>query len=192
MHSAYYITVISAARTALLPGLPHSWLSFCAFLGVKTYHLKFEQKLPIPLAETWDFFTSPVNLVKITPPQLAFEVTSIYAPEDRIYPGMIITYKVSPLLGIKLNWMTEITQVKEDKYFVDEQRVGPYALWHHEHHFKEIKGGVLMTDILNYAIPYGPVGRLANRLFVGNKVRHIFNYREKVIRQLFGVYKERE
>ncbi|MGY3214346.1 SRPBCC family protein [Mucilaginibacter sp. HD30] len=159
---------------------------------MKTYHLKFEQKLPIPLAETWDFFTSPINLAKITPPQMGFTVTSVYAADDRIYPGMIITYKVSPLLGIKLNWMTEITQVKEHQYFVDEQRVGPYALWHHEHHFKEIKGGVNMTDILNYAVPYGFIGTLANKILVRKEIDKIFNYREKAINELFGVYKERE
>ncbi|MFD0752291.1 hypothetical protein ACFQZS_19205 [Mucilaginibacter calamicampi] len=157
---------------------------------MKTYHLKFEQKLPIPLAETWDFFTSPLNLAKITPPDMAFKVTSVFAPETKVYPGMLITYKVAPLFGIKLNWMTEITQVKEHEYFVDEQRFGPYAMWHHEHHFKEIKGGVHMTDILNYAIPYGPIGRLANTLFVGNEVNKIFTYREKAINDLFGLYKE--
>jgi len=157
---------------------------------VKTYHLKFEHKLPIPLAETWDFFTSPINLAKITPPQMGFTVTSVYTADDRIYPGMIITYKVSPLLGIKLNWMTEITQVKDHKYFVDEERVGPYALWHHEHHFKEIKGGVHMTDILNYAVPYGPIGTLANKLFVRQEINKIFSFREKAINNLFGVYKE--
>jgi ligand-binding SRPBCC domain-containing protein len=121
---------------------------------------------------------------------MGFTVTSVYTANDRIYPGMIITYKVSPLLGIKLNWMTEITQVKDHKYFVDEQRVGPYALWHHEHHFKEVKGGVHMTDILNYAVPYGPIGTLANKLFVRKEIDKIFFFREKAINNLFGVYKE--
>jgi len=99
---------------------------------------------------------------------------------------MIITYKVSPLFGIKLNWMTEITQVKEKQYFIDEQRFGPFALWHHQHHFKEAKGGVMMTDILNYAIPYGPIGRLANSLIVAKQVNEIFAYRERVIGEMFG------
>jgi len=121
---------------------------------------------------------------------MGFEVTSVFAPDVKVYPGMIITYKVSPLLGIKLNWMTEITHVNEPNYFVDEQRSGPYKIWHHQHHFKEIKGGVLMTDILNYAIPYGPFGTLANTLFVGNEVKKIFTYREKAINDMFGVYKE--
>lgn len=103
---------------------------------------------------------------------------------------MIITYKVSPILGIKMDWMTEITHAKEQEYFVDEQRFGPYALWHHEHHFEAIKGGVKMTDILNYAIPYGAVGRLSNKLFVERKIKKIFSYREKAINDLFGIYKQ--
>jgi ligand-binding SRPBCC domain-containing protein len=156
---------------------------------VKTYLLKFEQKLPIPLAETWDFFTSPLNLAKITPPQMGFKVTSPFDAKTKVYEGMIITYKITPLLGIKMNWMTEITHVKEHEYFVDEQRFGPYALWHHEHHFKEIKGGVLMTDILNYAIPYGVIGRLSNKLLVSKEINKIFTYREQAINEMFGVFR---
>lgn len=102
---------------------------------------------------------------------------------------MIITYKISPLFGIKMDWMTEITHVKNHEYFVDEQRFGPYALWHHEHHFKEIKGGVQMTDILNYAIPYGVIGRLSNKLLVEKEIKKIFQYREKAINEMFGVYR---
>jgi len=89
---------------------------------------------------------------------MQFKVTSKHNADTKIYPGMIITYKVTPLLGIKLNWMTEITQVKQGEYFVDEQRTGPYALWHHEHHFTEIKGGVHMTDIVHYALPLDLLG----------------------------------
>ena len=106
-----------------------------------------------------------------------------------MYPGMIITYKITPIFGIKMNWMTEITHVKENEYFVDEQRFGPYALWHHQHHFKEVKGGVLMTDLLNYAIPYGIIGRLANEILVAKQIRQIFDYRNKEVNKLFGVYK---
>ena len=156
---------------------------------MKTYLLTFEQKLPIPLAEAWDFFSSPLNLAKITPPEMQFKVTSKQTADTKIYPGMIITYTVSPILGIKLNWMTEITQMKEGEYFVDDQRSGPYAIWHHEHHFKEIKGGVLMTDILHYAIPFGPIGTLANQLLVAKQVKKIFDYRTKAVNDLFGVYK---
>ena len=157
---------------------------------MKTYQLKFEQYLPIPLAEAWDFFSSPFNLSKITPPEMKFVVTSDYDEKTKMYPGMIITYKITPILGIKMNWMTEITHVKDNDYFVDEQRFGPYALWHHQHHFKEVKGGVLMTDVLNYAIPYGIIGRLANKILVEKQIMKIFNYRTKEINKLFGVYKK--
>jgi ligand-binding SRPBCC domain-containing protein len=158
---------------------------------VKTYQFKFEQKLPIPLAEAWDFFSSPLNLAKITPAKMNFIITSNFSPDTKMYPGMLISYKVSPVFGIKMNWVTEITHVKEHVYFVDEQRTGPYAMWHHEHHFKEIPGGVLMTDILTYGIPYGIIGRIANTVLVDKEVKQVFAYRTKAVNELFGVYKER-
>ena len=145
--------------------------------------------MPITLAEAWDFFSSPLNLQKITPKEMNFVVTSDYTAAAKLYEGMLITYTITPLLGIKMNWMTEITHVKEGEYFIDEQRFGPYALWHHEHHFKEIKGGVLMTDRLYYAMPLGVLGRLVNAVLVDNKVKGIFKFREKAIVALFGVFK---
>ncbi len=153
---------------------------------MKTYTLHFETLIPATLDKTWDFFTSPLNLAKITPPEMGFVVTSDYKANDKVYAGMIITYKITPLLGVKMNWMTEITHVKEKEYFIDEQRFGPYALWHHQHHFKEVDGGVLMTDILNYAIPYGFIGWIANNWIVEKKVKSIFEYREKAIEGIFG------
>ena len=156
---------------------------------MKTYRLTYEQNIPIPLEDAWDFFSSPLNLAKITPKEMGFKVTSPFTPDTKMYEGMLISYKITPVFGIKMNWMTEITIVKEHDYFVDEQRFGPYAMWHHEHHFKRIKGGVHMTDILNYAIPYGPIGRLANALIVKKKVADIFSHREKAIVDLFGIYK---
>ncbi|HEY4325616.1 MAG TPA: SRPBCC family protein [Mucilaginibacter sp.] len=154
---------------------------------MKTYLLKTEQTIPISLEEAWDFFSSPLNLEKITPKEMNIVVTSNYNGDTKAYPGMIITYKISPLFGIKMNWMTEITHVKEGEYFVDEQRFGPYALWHHQHHFKTIDGGVKMTDILNYAIPYGIIGRWANTILVDQQIKKIFSYREKAIVELFGI-----
>ena len=120
---------------------------------------------------------------------MGFVVTSDFDENTEMYPGMIITYKIAPLFSIKMNWMTEITHVKENEYFVDEQRTGPYALWHHEHHFKVIKGGVEMTAKLTYGIPFGIFGRLANSLFVGKKVKEIFDYRKNAIEKMFGVLK---
>ncbi len=104
---------------------------------------------------------------------------------DKAYAGQIIRYHVSVLPGIKVHWVTEITQVKEPSYFIDEQRFGPYALWHHQHHFKEVPGGVEMTDEVNYAIPLGPLGRLAHFIFVGREVNRIFDHRFKVLEEFF-------
>lgn len=153
---------------------------------MKTYLLKTEQAIPISLEEAWDFFSSPLNLAKITPHDMKFVVTSDYTAGTKIYPGMIITYIIAPMLGIKMNWMTEITHVKEGEYFVDEERFGPFALWHHEHHFKTIEGGVLMNDVLHYAIPFGAIGRLTNAVFVSKQIEKIFAYREKAIKEIFG------
>jgi ligand-binding SRPBCC domain-containing protein len=155
---------------------------------MKSYQLTFEQLLPIPLEEAWSFFSSPTNLAKITPPDMAFTVTSDKAQIQKMYPGMIITYIVSPVLNIKLNWMTEITHVSDRKYFIDEQRFGPYQFWHHQHHFSEVSGGTAMHDILTYGLPFGPIGQIANSVFVKSKVKEIFEYRRKKVIELFGDY----
>ncbi|OAQ39705.1 hypothetical protein A5893_08970 [Pedobacter psychrophilus] len=156
---------------------------------MKTYTLHYTQKIPISLEKAWDFFSSPLNLSKITPKSMSFVVTSDYTAQTKMYEGMIITYKVSPLLGIKMDWMTEITTVKDRKYFIDEQRFGPFKFWHHEHHFEEIDGGVLMTDKLTYGIPFGIIGQLANSIIVAKQTQEIFDYRVKAVDEMFGVYK---
>ncbi|AMQ00214.1 SRPBCC domain-containing protein [Pedobacter cryoconitis] len=155
---------------------------------MKAFHLKFSQFLPISLPEAWDFFSSPMNLAKITPKEMAFTVTSPIQADEKMYPGMIITYKVSPVAGIKLNWMTEITQVSDQKYFIDEQRFGPYKFWHHQHHFKAVPGGVEMTDLLTYGLPMGIFGNIANSIFVARKLQQIFNFRRQKTIELFGDY----
>ena len=153
---------------------------------MKTYSIRHETFLATTLDKAWDFFTSPLNLSKITPKDMNMVVTSGFQEGAKVYAGMIITYKIAPLWGIKMNWMTEITHVKEKEYFIDEQRFGPYALWHHQHHFKEVEGGVMMTDIVNYAIGYGFIGRMANGLIVKKKLDEVFEFRERVIGEIFG------
>ena len=153
------------------------------------YQLINTQKLPVSPNEIWNFISSPENLKEITPQKLGFIITS-KTPIERMYPGMIISYKITPLLGIKLNWMTEITQVKELEYFVDEQRVGPYAMWHHQHKIEPIKGGVLMTDIVTYMPPFGFLGAIANSLFIKGQLEAIFDFRKIALEKRFGVYKE--
>ena len=142
------------------------------------------QFIPISLDEAWAFFSDPSNLEMLTPAKMRFRITS-GNPGKKMYPGMIITYIVSPLLRIPMNWMTEITQVKEKEYFIDDQKSGPFKIWHHQHHFKEVDGGVEMTDIINYKVGFGFIGGIANALFVKRRVRKIFEFRQKVMERLF-------
>ncbi|RPG58439.1 MAG: hypothetical protein CBD51_004955 [Flavobacteriales bacterium TMED191] len=149
------------------------------------HQLKTEQFLKADLEKVWSFVSSPRNLKLITPPYMGFNITSIDLPE-KMYAGMIITYKVSPILSIPTTWVTEITHVSEKKFFIDEQRVGPYTMWHHQHFFKEHKNGVLMNDIITYKAPFGPLGVIANSLFIRKKLESIFNYRYKTLNQIFN------
>lgn len=149
------------------------------------YTIKTVQKIPVTLDQAWAFFSDPANLKTITPPDMGFDIISAHHGE-KMYPGQLIEYRVSPLSGIKLYWMTEITHVQDRAYFIDEQRFGPYALWHHQHHFREIPGGVEMTDIVHYKNPLGILGRLANSLFVRKKLRSIFDFRYRKVEELFG------
>lgn len=151
------------------------------------YNIKTVQRIPLSLEQAWDFFSQPANLKAITPSHLGFEITSQHHGQ-RMYPGQIIEYRVKPLLGIPLYWMTEITHVIEQQFFVDEQRFGPYSLWHHQHHFKAIEGGVEMTDIVHYKLPLWWLGDLANALMVRQQLRGIFAYRYAAVDRLFGAW----
>jgi ligand-binding SRPBCC domain-containing protein len=149
------------------------------------YSIKTVQKIPVPLDKAWDFFSSPANLQAITPAKMGFTIISKHHGE-KMYAGQIIEYTVKPVLGIPLYWMTEITQVKDKEYFIDEQRFGPYSLWHHQHHFKAIEGGVEMTDIIHYKNPLWLLGDIANALFIKKQLRDIFDFRYKKVEELFG------
>lgn len=150
----------------------------------KIYKLERVQTLPITLDEAWLFFSNPKNLQAITPAFMRFKITDTYG--EVMYPGQLIEYRVRPLLGIPLYWLTEITHVKDRAYFIDEQRFGPYAFWHHQHLFKEVEGGVEMVDLLHYKIGYYFLGDIANKLLVQQKVAGIFDYRERKIKDMFG------
>ncbi len=143
-----------------------------------------KQFVKTDLNTCWDFFSSPSNLKVITPDYMGFDVKT-EVPE-KMYEGLIISYTVKPLLGIPMEWVTEITHINEKSFFVDEQRIGPYKMWHHEHHFKEINGGVEMTDIVSYVIPFGILGKLVQPILVQPKLEEIFAYRFKVVDNLFG------
>ena len=148
------------------------------------HQLTTVQRLPISLEQAWDFFSSPKNLAVITPKEL--NLVPITPLPETMYPGIFVTYKVRPLLGIPLTWVTEITYIEDKKFFVDEQRLGPYRIWHHQHHFKAIPGGVEMTDIVDYRLPLGPVGILLEKVMVGKKVREIFEFRHQRLFDFFG------
>ncbi len=157
-------------------------ITFKSHSGI--YTLEVKQILNISLAEAWDFFSSPGNLAKITPQHMDFIITS--GTPAKMHPGQIISYKVAPFPKFKTNWVTEITHVSEGRFFVDEQRFGPYRMWHHEHHFEIQEKGVLMTDRVSYKLPFGIFGRIAHALFVKEQLKQIFSYRIAVMEKELG------
>ncbi len=155
---------------------------------MKLYNLHSTQKLPISVEEAWNFLSDPRNLKVITPDYMGFEILS--GADRPMFPGQIIQYIVTPIAGIKTKWVTEITHVKEGEYFVDEQRFGPYALWHHKHFIKAIPGGVEMEDVIDYKVPMGLLGQMAHPFLVKPKLQEIFDYRQEKLLELFGEYQE--
>ncbi|MBQ4915254.1 SRPBCC family protein [Maribacter sp. MMG018] len=151
---------------------------------MKLYRLHSKQLLPISIDEAWNFLSDPNNLRTITPQNMSFTITS--GNELPMYSGQIVQYIVKPFPWYTTKWVTEITHLKEGEYFVDEQRFGPYALWHHKHFIKKIEGGVEMKDVIDYKIPFGILGRLANYIIVRKQLHRIFNYRAEKLIQLFG------
>ena len=147
------------------------------------YQLKSTQFIPASLETCWDYFSSPNNLKEITPKDMGFIIKTDLP--GKMYEGMMIEYIVTPLLGIPMNWITEIKAVKEGVFFIDEQRKGPYKIWHHEHHFKAVEGGVEMTDIVSYEVPFGFLGKLVHPMIVRPKLEQIFKYRTKKINEIF-------
>lgn len=151
------------------------------------YQLRYSQKIPASVAEVWDFIATPRNLKKITPAYMGFDILTPNIPE-RMYQGLIIAYTVRPVLGLPMTWVTEITHIKEGIYFVDEQRKGPYALWHHELWVEEIPGGTLMTDLVSYVPPMGFWGSMLHPLLIRPRLEEIFEYRQKSLQEIFGQY----
>lgn len=141
--------------------------------------------IPIPVDQAWSFFSNPVNLQKITPPHMKFNILSTDLP-DTIYSGMMIQYAVSPIPGYSIKWLTEIKHVNKPNYFIDEQRSGPYSLWYHQHIFMSQGSQTLMKDEVHYALPLFFLGTLAHTFYVRNKLEKIFDYRKKIISQMFN------
>ena len=155
---------------------------------MKIYRLHKFQNLPISKKEAWDFLSDPKNLKVITPDYMGFNILS--GADRPMFEGQIIQYIVTPVAGIKTKWVTEITHVRDGEFFVDEQRFGPYSLWHHKHFIKEIPGGVEMEDIVDYKLPFGILGRMVHPFLVKSKLEEIFEYRQKKLVEIFGDYTE--
>jgi len=151
---------------------------------VSVHRFATTQRLPIGIEMAWDFFSDPRNLERITPPEMRFEITSPLP--ERVYTGLIVTYRVRPLAGVPVTWVTEIDHVEEGRQFVDTQLVGPYRLWHHQHHFAEVPGGTEMRDIVHYVPPFGPMGPLLNALILRRRIEAIFEHRRSVLTERFG------
>ncbi len=164
-------------------------IQFTAHSGIST--LKVVQKIPISLESAWEFFSSPKNQAKITPSHMGFRITS-ELKEEKMFPGQIISYKVYPFKGIATSWVTEITQVRDFQFFVDEQRFGPYAMWHHEHWFKAVPGGVELLDRVTYKVPLGLLGRIMEKLFIRKQLTTIFNYRHRKLIEFFGPFDDQQ
>ena len=157
---------------------------------MKIYTFKRKQYIPISLDEAWRFLSSPKNLKELTPDYMGFDILS--GADKPMFAGQIIQYSVTPILGIKTKWVSEITQVEHKKYFVDIQLYGPYALWHHKHFLKQIDGGVEFEDIIDYKVPLGILGRLVHPFLVKPKLEEIFAYRQQKLIELFGEFKKDE
>ena len=153
---------------------------------MKIYTLHKKQKVPISVDKAWAFLSDPKNLEKMTPKKMNFRtISKIDRP---IYTGQVIQYSVTPLLGIKTKWISEITQIQHKKYFVDVQLYGPYAFWHHKHFIHEIEGGVIFEDIVDYKVPFGILGQFVHPFLVKPKLEEIFTYRQNKVIELFGEY----
>jgi ligand-binding SRPBCC domain-containing protein len=155
---------------------------------MKIYTLHQKQKLPISLDKAWEFLCNPSNLSKLTPKEM--NMTIISGADRPMYAGQVLQYSVTPLAGIKTKWVSEITQYKDHRYFVDVQLYGPYAFWHHKHFIHEIDGGVEMEDIINYKVPFGIFGQILHPILVKPKLDAIFNYRKEQMEELFGKYQK--
>ena len=152
--------------------------------AVKPFCLERTQLLPTDLETAWAFFSDPANLVRITPPDMDFRITSPAVAET--YAGQIITYTVRPLFGVAVDWTTEITHVDRPHFFVDEQRFGPYRFWHHQHRFRTVQEGVEMTDLVHYLMPHDHFAWLVNRLVVAPRLKRIFDYRRQMLAELIS------
>lgn len=148
-----------------------------------TYTLRRSTFVPADLDHVFGIFKDPHNLESFTPPWLSFGILS--TSDEVVREGTRIRYRLS-LAGLPISWESRITEYEELSHFADEQLRGPYRRWYHRHTFRAVSGGVEMTDDVEYALPFGPLGRLVHWLIVRHQLRAIFDYRTKVMTEMFG------
>jgi ligand-binding SRPBCC domain-containing protein len=153
-------------------------------MSVAIHVINSEQELPITMDEAWEFFSTPKNLEKLTPKNLQFKILT--CSHDTMVEGQIISYKIRLMPLVWMNWVTEITNIKDKEYFIDDQRSGPYKIWHHRHTFTETKNGVLMQDQVHYLLPFGFIGKIVHALFVKAQLKRIFEFRTEMLAEHFG------
>ncbi len=149
------------------------------------HRLTRQQVVPAPLGEVWAYFATPKNLNEMTPPNMHFEI--VHGGEVTMFQGQLIEYRVQFMPMLKSRWLTEIAHVENEAYFVDEQRIGPYRFWYHEHRFEAVTGGTRIHDQITYALPFGPLGDLVHAIWVGPRLHSVFDFRRDKIEELFGV-----
>ena len=150
----------------------------------KIYSLETKQIIDRPIEEIWSFFTNPKNLNQLTPSDMNFKILS--GSSDDFYEGKIISYSINPFKFYNIKWVTEITKIKKNDFFIDEQRFGPYKMWHHEHHFiKNNDNTTTIHDKVIYKLPYGIIGKINHKLFIKKRLLEIFNFRKKTMKQLY-------
>jgi ligand-binding SRPBCC domain-containing protein len=145
----------------------------------------YVQQIPLSIEAAWEFFASPANLSRITPPEMMFRITKSDGMQP-LYQGMLISYTLYPFMMLPVRWETEITRVDRPFLFEDSQKSGPYESWLHRHLFHEIPGGVEMTDQVNYVMPMDFFGDLVNALIVSRRLEEVFAYRKKRIEEILG------
>ena len=155
---------------------------------MKTYNIKFEQFIDLPINDVFNFFSKPENLSLITPPRLKFDILTPSPIEMK--EGQLIDYSLTIMYFIKLRWRTLITDYEKPYRFVDQQIKGPYSLWHHTHKFEEKDGGTLIHDNVTYAIPFGIIGQLIHIIYIKYDIHHIFEYRHKILNEIFSEIKK--
>jgi ligand-binding SRPBCC domain-containing protein len=151
---------------------------------MRVFTIERRQRLKVSREEAYRFISNPALMGGIIPADLGLQVLN-HIP-DRVYEGLLLHYRLKPLFGVPVHWLGEITYCDEPSRFVDEQRLGPFAFWHHEHRLREIPGGVEMSDLIHYAVPFGPLGSVVNTLVLGPRLRRIFDYRESALARKFG------